>query len=163
MCTSSCQPSPKFINKIMRVFMGLVCIFMATQMFQSGHAHFGQYFHAYRRMLLPGSHNRINESTTYDDYFQTAVAVQGFLMGLSGVLIMFGSRTYGPLLLIWQMIFLMALQDNPLVTEHIKPAPKNKSYKWADTTRHVSVIGAALLIMSAPVCEAEEPKKKKRE
>lgn len=146
----------------MRVFLGLICLFMASQMIQSGHAHFGQYFHAYRRMLLPGSTNRINESTTYDDHFQTAVAVQGVLMGLAGVLIMFGSRTYGPLLLIWQMLFLMALQDNPFATEHIKPAPKNKSYKWADATRHVSVIGAALLIMSAPVCEVERTQKKRR-
>lgn len=42
------------------------------------------------------------------------------------------------------------MQNNPYLIDYIKPAPKNKAYKWGDLARHISVIGAALLIMSAP-------------
>lgn len=71
-------------------------------------------------------------------------------MCLAGLLVMFGNRFIGPLIIIYQMFFLILLQNNPYLTDYIKPAPKNKAYKWGDLTRHISVIGAALLIMSAP-------------
>jgi len=60
-----------------------------------------------------------------------------------------GNRGIAPLMVIWQMVFLMILQDNPLLIEHIKPSPKSKAYKWGDLTRHLSVIGASVLIMAA--------------
>jgi len=50
---------------------------------------------------------------------------------------------------------------------YIKPVPKNKNYKWADLSRHLSVIGVAILLMAAsPVKDAdteEEESKKKVE
>lgn len=60
----------------------------------------------------------------------------------------------------------MLLQDNPMLVDHIKPAPKSKAYKWGDLTRHLSVIGVAVLIMAAPAVkdsaevDAEDKKRK---
>ena len=60
------------------------------------------------------------------------------------------------------MQFLIVMQDNPYLVDYIKPAPKSKAYKWADLTRHLSVIGAAVLMMSADVQVAEEKEDKKK-
>jgi hypothetical protein len=39
--------------------------------------------------------------------------------------------------------------------------PKNKNYKWGDLTRHLSVIGVAILLMAAnPVKDAEDAEEK---
>ena len=82
-------------------------------------------------------------------------------MCVAGVLIALGNRLLGPILLIFEMELLIVLQDNPFIIDHIKPAPKNKNYKWADLTRHLSVIGVAILMMAAsPVKDQEEGEEK---
>ena len=53
------------------------------------------------------------------------------------------------------MQLLIILYDNPYLTQHIKPAPKSKAYKWGDLTRHLSVIGGAVLMMAAPSIQTE--------
>ena len=83
-------------------------------------------------------------------------------MCVAGVLIALGNRLLGPILLIFEMELLIVLQDNPFIIDHIKPAPKNKNYKWADLTRHFSVIGVAILMMAAsPVKDQEEGEEEK--
>ena len=82
---------------------------MASQMVQTGHIHFGPYFHGYRRMLLPGSANKINDQLSYDDLFKYIVIANGAIMGAAGLLILLGNRKLGPLLLISQMLFLIVL------------------------------------------------------
>lgn len=151
--------------KLAAVIMGLVCIFTGVQMIQTGHEHFGPYFHAYRKWIYPELKNRITPSWTFDDLAKLVVIVHGCIMCAAGVLIALGNRVLGPILLIFEMEFLIVLQDNPLLINYIKPAPKNKNYKWADLTRHLSVIGVAILLMAAsPVkdsnTEEEENKKK---
>ena len=138
-------------------------------MIQTGHEHFGPYFHAYRKWIYPELKNRLTPSWTFDDVCKLVVICHGVLMCLAGVLIAWGNRLVGPIILIFEMEFLMVLQDNPLIIDHLKPVPKNKNYKWGDLTRHLSVIGVAILLMAAnPVKdqdsdEAEKEKKKKNE
>jgi len=86
------------------------------------------------------------------------------MMALGGFLIVLNRKVIGPLLLILSVLFIIATQDNWLLKEYIKPAPKAKHYRWNDLCRHVSIIGAALLIMTtneAPEEEDEEDKEKK--
>jgi hypothetical protein len=37
-----------------------------------------------------------------------------------------------------------------LIYDKIKPAPKTRSFKYSDLTRHVAVIGGAIMMMSTP-------------
>jgi len=76
-------------------------------------------------------------------------------MILAGALMIMGYRKLGDFLLMYTMVFLMILQDNPYLVDYIKPAPKSKQYKWADLTRHLSVMGAGLLVI---VAQPEEKK-----
>lgn len=71
-------------------------------------------------------------------------------MMICGILIMNGSKVYGPCLLIFEMELLLVLQDNPFIIEHVKPAPKTKNYRFNDLFRHLSIIGVAVLLMAAP-------------
>jgi uncharacterized membrane protein YphA (DoxX/SURF4 family) len=83
-------------------------------------------------------------------------------MILSGALMIIGFRKLGAFLLMYTMVFLMILQDNPYLVDYIKPAPKSKSYKWADLTRHLSVMGAGLLVLVARPEEKKDLELKKK-
>jgi hypothetical protein len=125
-------------------------------MVQSGHEHFGPYFHAYRKWIYPELKNRLTPSLTFDDVAKYVVIAHGVIMCLAGVLIALGNRVLGPILLIFEMELLIVLQDNPFIIDHLKPVPKNKNYKWADLTRHLSVIGVAILLMAASPAKSAE-------
>ena len=92
---------------------------------------------------------------TFDDLAQMITQAHGVLLMLAGLGIMMGEKLMAPLLLAYTMVFLMVLQDNPLLVDYIKPAPKSKAYKWGDLTRHLSVIGASVLLMAAGPGEKE--------
>jgi hypothetical protein len=77
-------------------------------------------------------------------------------MCITGLLIMTGSKVVGPCLLIFEMELMMVLQDNPFITEHIKPVPKKTAFRWDFLFRHLSVIGVAVLLMAAPVVKSED-------
>lgn len=94
---------PKYNYKLASVIMGLLCVFMGTQMVQTGHEHFGPSFHAYRKWLAPQIPNKLAEGITFDDLAKMIVQLHGALMCLAGVLIMFGNRFVGPLIMIYQM------------------------------------------------------------
>jgi hypothetical protein len=83
-------------------------------------------------------------------------------MILSGALMIIGFRKLGAFLLMYTMVFLMILQDNPYLVDYIKPAPKSKHYKWADLTRHLSVMGAGLLVLVARPEEKKDLELKKK-
>ena len=110
---------------------------------------------------MPDLKNRLTPSWTFDDLAKLVIVVHGVIMCVAGVLIALGNRLLGPILLIFEMELLIVLQDNPFIIDHIKPAPKNKNYRWADLTRHLSVIGVAILMMAAsPVKDQEEGEEK---
>lgn len=142
--------------KLSLVLMGVLCIFMGTQIIQGGHSLHGPSFHAYRKWLAPQIPNKLTDTLTFDDLAQIVLQVHGGMMVAAGLGIMFGNRVVAPLVLMYVMGFLMVLQDNPLLVDYIKPAPKSKNYKWGDLTRHLSVIGAAVLIIAASPSKKEE-------
>ena len=78
------------------------------------------------------------------------INVHGIIMCITGLLIMTGSKVVGPALLIFEMELMMVLQDNPFLTEYIKPAPKSTKFRWEMLFRHISVVGVAVLLMAAP-------------
>jgi len=75
----------------------------------TGHDHFGPYFHAYRKWIMPDLKNRITPSLTFDDLAKIVVIIHGVLMCLAGVLIALGNRVLGPILLIFEMELLIVL------------------------------------------------------
>lgn len=151
-----CFQKFNYSYKMGSIIMGLLCVFMGTQMIQTGHQHFGPLVHAYRQMVYPQMKNKISESLTFDEVAKYVIQAHGVLMCLAGVLIIIGNKTYGPLLLIYQMSFVMLLQDNPYLISYIKPAPKSKNYKFGDLARHLSVIGVAVLLLAAPEVKNDE-------
>ena len=121
-----------------------------------GNEFYGPYLHAARKALLPGQKNRINEEWTFEDVNKIVVEAVGGIMAAGGFLIVLNRKTLGPMLLILAVLFMIATQDNWLLKEYIKPAPKAKNYRWNDLCRHVSIIGASLLIMTTDAQEEEE-------
>lgn len=137
---------------------------MGTMMLKSGYEFYGPYFQAYRKWLFPQLKNRLTPSWTWDDLGKLVFQIHGVLWCLAGILIMTGSKLVGPALMILEMEVMIVTQDNPLLTEYIKPAPKSSKYKWDNLLRHISVIGVAVLLLAGPQLkdaeEAEQEDKK---
>ena len=57
------------------------------------------------------------------------------------------------------MACIIALQDNPLLIPHIKPAPKSSHIRYDDLARHLSLIGAMFYLMIVPPVEDAVPDK----
>ena len=83
-----------------------------------------------------------------------------------GALLALNRRIAGGILVLLSFCFLLATQDNPLITEFIKPKPRSDAIKYEDLARHVSVMGAVLFLMVVPadpdVDPDHEKSKKKR-
>lgn len=136
---------------------------MGTAMLQSGHEHYGPYFHAYRRAIFPQLKNRLTPEWTFDDLAKIITLVHGVIMICAGLLIATGSRLVGPCLLILEMEFIIVMQDNPLIVDYLKPKPKSTRYRWDHLARHLSVIGCAVLMMAAPSMKSDEEKAAEKE
>ena len=86
----------------------------------------------------------------------------GALLVLAGGFIALGRRKVGAPLLILEMLILIALQDYPIVSGQMT-APKTYGFIYSDLTRHISVIGGALMLLSTEMPDDEaEPELKKR-
>lgn len=121
--------------------------------------------HALRRMVLPESKNRINPDWTFEEVFDLTIKVAGIVFVVGGTLIAANKRVIGGLICLLAMVFVIALQDNPLLIEFIKPKPKSDKIRYDDLARHISLIGAILFFMAVdPVDDAvvEDEKKSKK-
>lgn len=58
---------------------------------------------------MPELKNRITPTITFDDLAKFAVMAHGVIMVLAGLLIAMGNRILGPILLIFEMEFLIIL------------------------------------------------------
>ena len=67
-------------------------------------------------------------------------------MIIGGVLLAANRRVAGGLLILLSFMFLLLTQDNHMLIEHIKPKPKIASIRMDDLGRHISFIGAILLL-----------------
>lgn len=129
-----------------RVILGLIIMLIAAQMADDGSKFYVQFLHAYRRMLMPGVKNRINENLTYEDVNVMVVQAVAALLALSGFLIMLNRQILGPFCLFLAMAFILATQDNPMLYDHIKPTLKNKHYRFNELFRHLALVGSGILI-----------------
>ena len=111
---------------------------------------------------MPDSKNRINANYTFEDVFKIVVQVEGGLFMLGGFLILLNQRVAGGLICILALIFIFATQDNPTLTDHIKPKPKYFKYRYDDLSRHISLLGAILYLMTVPPVVDPEPEVKKK-
>ena len=108
--------------------------------------------HAWRRLLLPDSKNRINESLTYEEAFTYATQALGVTFCIGGFFMLVNFKKFGGLICIIAVAFMIATQDNPLLLEHLKPKPKTMKINLSDLARHISLIGAILYMMVTPPC-----------
>ena len=142
-----------------RILLSLAIIYFGFNMSDQGKDFYLPYLHAWRRMLLPGSKNRINESLTYEELFTYIVQAVGGVMMAGGLLILINRRVIGGLICMLSICFMFATQDNPMLTEHIKPVPKNFRLRTDDIARHLALLGAVLYMMVVPpVDDAPKPK-----
>ena len=145
-----------------RIIMALVLIYFGYNVFIQGQEFYIQYLHAWRQMLLPDSKNRINKDFTYEEVFKIVVQVEGGLFMLGGFLILLNQRVAGGLICIFALIFIFATQDNPTLHPHIKHQPKHFKYRYDDLSRHISLLGAILYLMTVPPIVDPEPEVKKK-
>ena len=54
------------INRLGRVLFGITLCYMGYQMMVDGPEFYNQFLQAWRRIILPESKNKINESLTYE-------------------------------------------------------------------------------------------------
>jgi len=59
-----------FRYRLSCLLIGLLCIFMGTQLFQTGHALHGPSVHAYRKWLYPTLPNKLSIGITFDELAQ---------------------------------------------------------------------------------------------
>jgi len=115
------------------------------------------FLHAWRRMLLPDSKNRISESLTYEELFMYIIQAVGFVMMFGGFLVALNKRVFGGFLVLLAFTFLLLTQDNPMLIEYIKPKPRIANIRMDDLARHVSVMGAIFYVMVVPPYAGEDP------
>ena len=149
-----------------RMVLSLCLIFFGYNILTQGTEFYVPLLHAWRRMLLPDSKNRINKDLTYEEAFAMVIQAEGYLFMFGGFLMFLNKRVMGGIVCMLAISFMLATQDNPMLLPYIKPAPKNNNIRLDDLTRHVSLMGAILYMMVVPplddaVVEDEDKKSKK--
>lgn len=133
-----------------RIVLALCIVFFGYNISQASSEFYKPFLHAWRRMMLPESKNRISEELTYEVIFETILQVVGGTMMLGGMLIALNRRVIGGLLVLLSFGFILATQDNPMLIEYIKPKPRSPTIKYEDLARHISLMGAILYMMVVP-------------
>ena len=114
-----------------RFVFGLVLLYMGACIYTGGNDFYGPFLHATRRLVLgKDSKNKISPTLTWEMINQYAVKSLGVLTSMGGFCTMANYRKLGAFLIVITMAFMICTQDNPLLVEYIKPAPKAKSYRW---------------------------------
>ena len=133
-----------------RVLLALVICYTGMQLLSKGDDFYNPFLHAWRRMLMPETKNKINDNLTWQ-YINTQVTkVMGGLMIAGGLLILANMRKAGSALVMIVLAFMILTQDNPYIQEFIKPKPKNNHFRMNDFTRHLSLFGTCLFMIVCP-------------
>ena len=140
-----------------RVLLALCFIFFGYNIFLQGQEFYVPLLHAWRRMLIPDSKNRINETLTYEELFGYITQAVGVTFCIGGFFILVNFRKFGGFICILAVCFMMATQDNPLLIEYIKPKPRLSKIRYDDLCRHISLIGALLYMMVTPAVSDIDP------
>lgn len=67
---------------------------------------------------------------------------------VAGLLLIMNSRKLGGFLLIIAMAFVLATKDNPWIESNVISIQKDKNQRLMDFLKNLSVVGAALLVMT---------------
>lgn len=68
---------------------------------------------------------------------------------LSGFFIISNQRKLGGFLMIIAMVFILMTKDNPFIVSHLKSINKEKNQRAIDFLKHISLVGAALLLLGS--------------
>ena len=148
--------SISFNYTIGRVLFGLCALWTGYNMLVQGAEFYSPFLHAWRRMLLPDSKNKISDTMTWEKLNGYTTEAFGALMMVGALLILLNKRVMGAWLVILTLLFMVATQDNPFIREFIKPKPKHAKIRLNDLFRHVSLIGACLYMIAVPPYEKNE-------
>ena len=91
-----------------RIVLALCVIFFGYNIAQAGNEFYKPFLHAWRRMMLPDSKNRITETLTFEQVFETILQFVGGVMMLGGMLLALNRRVIGGLLILLSFSFLLA-------------------------------------------------------
>ena len=161
----------KYHYDLARVLLGLAVIYTGFQMCSQGAEFYVPFLHAWRRMLLPDSKNKISDGMTYEQIFKNIVQAFGALMILGGILVLINMRKAGGVAIMVAITFMILTQDNPMIKSYIKPKPKNTNLRVNDLMRHLSLMGTCLFMLVCPptmddedaeAAKAAETKNKKK-
>ena len=130
-----------------RIIFSFVICCTGLQIVQSGAETYSPLLRAWRRMIIPDSKNKINDSLTWEFVNLKIIEVMGSLMIVGGLLIMVNLRKAGTIAVMAVLSFLLITQDNPLIENFIKPQPKKNYTRMYDITRHLSLMGVCLFLM----------------
>ena len=133
-----------------RVLFALTICYTGMQMLQKGQEFYNPFLHAWRRMLMPESKNKISDGMTWEQINTQITKGMGVLMISGGLLILANMRKMGSVLVMLVLAFMMLTQDNPYIMGFIKPKPKNSHFRMNDFTRHLSLLGTCLFMIVCP-------------
>ena len=112
---------PRRHLEIARVLFAMAVCFQGLQMIQNGASIYSPFLHAWRRMLVPDSKNKINENLTWEFINIQIIKAMGSLMISGGLLILANLLRIGGTAVMIVLSFLVLTQDNPLIEGFIKP------------------------------------------
>ena len=104
-----------------RVIFAFVICCTGLQIVQSGADTYSPLLHAWRRMIISDSKNKINDSLTWEFVNLKIIEIMGSLMIIGGLLTMVNLRKAGAIAVMAVLSFLLITQDNPLIESFIKP------------------------------------------
>jgi hypothetical protein len=85
---------------------------------------------------------------TFEQLNHYLIKGDGALFMLSGLLILINCKKLGAFTLILAVSFILATKDNPYLHSIMKSIQKEKQEKLTSILKHLSLIGAAFLLMA---------------
>ena len=143
--------SGKLVYFIGRVIFAMSLIVMGFLIFMNGHYVYDKYLHAFRKQFLPDSHGSqtVLGLLTWEDLNRHLIHADGLLFIISGLLLLFNKKKTGACILLFAIFFVLCTKDNPFLTSNLKSIQNEKGQRMKDFIKHISVVGAVLLMLAA--------------
>ena len=91
-----------------RICLALMLCYFGYNMLLQGTEFYVPFLHAWRRVILPGSKNRINSGLTYEEAFGYVTQGVGALFILGGALVGLNWRVLGGMIALLAISFMLA-------------------------------------------------------
>jgi hypothetical protein len=129
----------------------IVIIAIRFFIFTTDYHSYSKNLHDLRRLVLPdsqGHHEAFGLGITFEQLNQYLLQVDGLLFLTSAFFVFFNFRFLGGFFLIVAEVFLLMTKDNPFLHSTMLSSQAERNQKCNDVLKHMSFIGAALLLMS---------------